>query len=425
MDDQELDDLFRKAVKEPDIQFVPDDWKKMQEKLDGKGKGVATKNSSKYLYGIGVLLFLFAVSWVLIAVDFTGEYKPLDSNNRREVATETNDLPNPSREKTGATVQTSDLPITSNLPQKGIETAKGLSPESNTFSETGSPHPGMGAGKINDFAAYEKQELLENSALGNNNFTQSETIENHVILEKVRKPELSTLSVRENSWLIDSGMKRNTMATKSSIDSQTFPEEIVKTSGRKIKGQSKLAVSVVFSPDASALKINEIQGLGANAGLNLEYFIHANWSLNLGVLYAFKTYQSPSGYQGSYGNVYDLSGNCYILDIPLNVRYYAINGDRDRWYASTGLSSYLMLREKYDLSYESSTGYPKELQLDIKNQNQHYFSIVNLSVGYERHLSDNLGIQVEPYLKIPYSGVGEGDVNLKSAGVLIGLKYRW
>jgi hypothetical protein len=85
-----------------------------------------------------------------------------------------------------------------------------------------------------------------------------------------------------------------------------------------------------------------------------------------------------------------------------------------------------MQRERYTYPYTENY-VPHFFDTDeynpIINENRHFFSVLNLSMGYERSLSDRWSLQVEPYLKAPLSGVGAGKVKLTSAGVFFGLKY--
>jgi hypothetical protein len=84
-----------------------------------------------------------------------------------------------------------------------------------------------------------------------------------------------------------------------------------------------------------------------------------------------------------------------------------------------------MRQEKYTYEYYpygGNQGYSKDWQ--IKNQNQHLFSIYNLSVGYGRQLSRGVLLGVEPFVKVPLAGVGAGKIKLASAGVFFALSYR-
>jgi hypothetical protein len=190
---------------------------------------------------------------------------------------------------------------------------------------------------------------------------------------------------------------------------------------------SRFSLTLVASPDISAFRINEINGLGTNVGFYLEYFLNSNLSVVSGASYGNKIYRTST--TNGYGGYYPSSnrfwdGECQVLDIPVNFRYYAISRPQDRWYLSGGVSSYFMLREQYALTTESR-GQVHTQRIDISNQNRHIFGIINLSIGYERQLHHKWALQIEPYFKLPITGIGEGEINLKSTGVWIGLKHRW
>ena len=59
-----------------------------------------------------------------------------------------------------------------------------------------------------------------------------------------------------------------------------------------------------------------------------------------------------------------------------------------------------------------------------KNADNYWFSVLNLSVGYERVISKRLSIQAEPYLKVPLTGLGAGSMKMGSYGMFFSLKYR-
>ena len=54
----------------------------------------------------------------------------------------------------------------------------------------------------------------------------------------------------------------------------------------------------------------------------------------------------------------------------------------------------------------------------VTNQNKHYFSVVDISAGYEHSINKRFSIIAEPYVKLPLSGIGIGKIKLNSAGVL-------
>jgi hypothetical protein len=84
-----------------------------------------------------------------------------------------------------------------------------------------------------------------------------------------------------------------------------------------------------------------------------------------------------------------------------------------------------MKSEKYNYTYKYySTGPTVYKQWAIKNQNKHFFSGITLSGGYQQNLNKHLTLIIEPYLKLPLTGIGYGKVKLNSGGVIftVGVK---
>jgi hypothetical protein len=77
-----------------------------------------------------------------------------------------------------------------------------------------------------------------------------------------------------------------------------------------------------------------------------------------------------------------------------------------------------MKREDYDYFSKNASGQNSYGNYSIKNKNQHYFSSVRLSAGYEKKLGNSISITTEPYLSLPVNGIGYGKVKLYGAGVL-------
>lgn len=217
---------------------------------------------------------------------------------------------------------------------------------------------------------------------------------------------------------------------KDSFSTKTTNETNPKTTqqnDKKEKGKfgGKFNVSVQVAPDISAIEIYQMSKAGNMLGIGAEYFLLPKFSLSSGIYYSYKLYSGDSGYHINYN--YEPSyviGVCDVLDIPINLRYYPFEGKVQRFFISVGASSYLMLKENYELEYiNKDTGYPYTRDIEIKGANQHFLGIANMSLGYERKLGRQISLQVEPYFKVPFSGVGEWDVSLKSTGIFVGLKF--
>ncbi|MEX2566239.1 MAG: hypothetical protein WD431_09875, partial [Cyclobacteriaceae bacterium] len=94
-----------------------------------------------------------------------------------------------------------------------------------------------------------------------------------------------------------------------------------------------------------------------------------------------------------------------------------------KWFVSSGLSSYFMMKEKYVLHFENYNGNSYSREVEINGNNQHFFGIWNIGLGYVRKVSEKFAVQAEPYYRLPLVGIGEGNLDLKSTGIFFGIKY--
>lgn len=196
-----------------------------------------------------------------------------------------------------------------------------------------------------------------------------------------------------------------------------------KPDAKKDKNEKGFELGLMAGPDASTVKFGPLYKPGYNFGLYIGYRFSNRWSVNTGLIYTKKWYKA-NGKDFHYKTQWPLEkaeGNCSMWEIPVNVRYDVSYNAKRRWFASTGLSTYLMNKENYDLYYSWPTPYP----WNIDSNSTYLFSIWNLSVGMERSLGKHVSIQAEPYLKIPLQGLGTGSMRMDSYGINFTLKYKF
>ncbi|RQO65284.1 hypothetical protein DBR43_31040 [Pedobacter sp. KBW06] len=199
-------------------------------------------------------------------------------------------------------------------------------------------------------------------------------------------------------------------------------------SGAKVPGyaslkHSGLTLSIMAAPDISGTGANVSPKVSTNIGLLLTYPLSKKISLSTGVIYAKKLYNSagPAAINNGYGNQsWEVNADCRVLDIPLNVNYQVFKRKKLAISVNTGLSSYLMLNERYDL--RSGPDHNRST-LEISNENQHIFGITNLSLSLEQKVNSSLSIGIQPFVKLPLRGVGNYDVRLNSTGVSVFLSF--
>ena len=111
-----------------------------------------------------------------------------------------------------------------------------------------------------------------------------------------------------------------------------------------------------------------------------------------------------------------------MWDIPINVYYNFPSRKQFSFYASAGLSSYLMNEENYVFYVESSYG-TYDYPMQVKGENNEWFKTLNVSAGMQYRMNRIFSLQFEPTLKAPLAGVGEGEVSLVSLGAFLNLRY--
>lgn len=183
------------------------------------------------------------------------------------------------------------------------------------------------------------------------------------------------------------------------------------------------AVSLQVGPDFNIAPSMQYGRIGLSAGLLLHYHFNEKWFVSTGAAYSKKLYGATRNdyrlWAGNY-NLTKVVADCRVLDLPLLINYVFENNTKEQISAFVGASSYLMLKEKYD--YYFYTDAPK--QKVMYNQNQHYFSVLDIGFTYTKARGKQLTWGFQPYVKIPLGGIGYGKVKLYSAGISFLVNYR-
>ena len=193
-----------------------------------------------------------------------------------------------------------------------------------------------------------------------------------------------------------------------------------------------LQIGFILAPDFTS--VNSLAGNrpGSTVGLTLDYQFAPHWYIGSGLLldrknYAARAqdYHAPTEFYQN--NVFArhldyVKGTFEMLEIPLNLRYdFSVSGST-LFFASAGVSSYLMTSENSGM-YGDPWGFQAYQPCPVTGQHNYLFSAVNLSLGVETGLSNSLSLLIAPYMKIPTRGVGYGQVQMSSVGINFALKF--
>ncbi|MCG2614444.1 outer membrane beta-barrel protein [Terrimonas sp. NA20] len=221
-----------------------------------------------------------------------------------------------------------------------------------------------------------------------------------------------------------------TIEEKKEEQQATETVEEKKEKSRSGKG-SKWQISFSTGPDLSLVGLNKTGDWKMQYGIGLGYSVSDRIQIRTGFLVSRKLYYAdssdynpPKGFWDYYPNLQKIDANCLVYEIPLNVVYSFPSAKRHQWFLSGGLSSYLMKEETYEYYYKDPSGQDRYRERTINNENDHIFSIVQLSGGYQYKFNNRLSLMAEPYMKLPLGGVGFGKVKLNNTGILFTVGYK-
>ncbi len=389
MSEQEFDEFFKKKAEDYEVPYNPKAWERMRARLDRAG-GVGGILGKRIITGLALLLVAGMLLWW--------------SASRDQAATPAAGLDTPTAGQTNEATTRSEpqdeLPVAeeampgSAMPKGKIRLA---GQPHRPAAVTASPEVGLPAGM-----AVAISPLIP--------FLQGGSWAPFPVSTDISLPDIMPA------------------APVGSLKAIQQPEAIQPTA----RPFYRVGLSLLVSPDLSALQLSQLSQVGAESGIGLEFFIVRKLSINAGIIFSKKLYAATGGYEPSpnyykyYPRPSNIDAACQVLDLPLNLRYYAIQQKKNRAFVSSGLSSYLMLREQYWYDYKyTDLNNPKLYRYHgVRNENRHYFSVANFSLGYERALGKRWALQAEPFIKVPLAGVGEGKVKLMTAGMFFSVHYR-
>ena len=195
--------------------------------------------------------------------------------------------------------------------------------------------------------------------------------------------------------------------------------------------KSKLTIGILGGPDLSTVGgLSNFETPGYKLGVSVEYNLSKDWALSIGAIHSKvqytargNDYSPPQGYW-SYGTIPDETiAQCFIIDIPISLKYNLAYFEHSRIYAGGGISSYIMLNEEYQFKYGGYNGSGQPDRWQERTGTRHWMSNAMVSLGFEQDISKDLSVRVEPFIKIPMREVGWGNVKLYSMGSLFSINY--
>jgi hypothetical protein len=455
MQDEEIDKLITDAANQHHPPYDDKAWGKMEALLDEHLP--QKKDRRKYVFFILLFLLLGGALGTVIL-------QPWKNNSVNTAATEIQQpaaviaATKPANTTTESSTQ---LPVVSSVNGNNSNSA---APENNSVSGTvtaapakqynNSPAGYIAVQKMNaenktgkqHSPAYTKKGKtkirVQNAASGEDVAGNTDNIISSSP-QKITAEDKSTAADQPNSSDIETVsstaipqvdiIKKSADSSKTAVTETEPVKKPAVTAGNKKKSDksfaSNFAITATAGADMSYIELSEAGKTQFLYGAGLTYFIGKHFRAGAG-FYTTKKIYSASPYQykfaggTAYPNLTGIDANCKVYEIPVSLYYNFAAAKKHNWFGGLSISSLLMKTETYDYLYKNPAGQTYNYVKTISNENQHYFSVLTLSGGYQYNLNNRFAFIAEPYLKLPLTGIGLGKIKLNSTGLLFTAVYK-
>lgn len=416
--DKELDDFFQKRLQDPvGPAYREDDWSSLEQML-GKSRNPRVIYWLPYVSSAAAILLLFLGWWAFRPKQAPQSQSQVAVTHQKPSSAETPVVSGqqPAIKDQNSLQLAEQSPVTKN-------NTNASKVNTYTYSKSGKQASTSGKNPVEYNPGRQFVSLIQTKRESNG---KRETGRDFVMLSSA-----GIRPVFENDLINEPLVGSHDLARRqdASMSAGVKPKTKI-TSTQAFRPQ--FALAVLAAPDLNGVGSFQQSKVGTNIGVLFSAGISRKLTITTGVIYSAKPYLTNFE---SYHTLYkfpvtpiNVTADCRMLDIPLNVGYQVYNKHQNRISIGTGLSSYLMLHENYTFNYAASNhsygyGYSSPTSYTVPHSKSYLMGVFNLNATYERTVSSKLAIAVEPYLKLPLANIGYSQVRLQSTGVAVGLKW--
>lgn len=424
-----IERFFRKAASQHDSSHMERDWQKMEKLLDDEANKVAATKFHNMKRGFltgTVVTGIVAIIYFLSTQQHPETRLLTDGSLVQKQAVASAEAPVLEQKENQATAtlfsesnveQNNNAVVSRSNEEVTAKPRIGRQPQQNSF-EIGQQDVLLNANISEEKAVLRNEGAVENQS----NVSSDKTFENERL-------------VHNASSVVEEEKKSEEEKLVKEEEPETLTEEKQQEEKEESKpGFSRWIVSLNVAPDFSTTALNGYTTPGGAFGISIGFNILRRLSITSGIIRTTKKYvgygseyQPPKGYwkYKTNGVVPDeITGNCAILEVPLTVQYDVKQSTRNRIFIAAGISSYRMLSEAYHYEFEQPNPGASN-NWSSSEPSSYLFSIGHLSAGYERMITPRISLGVEPFLKVPFAGIGWTDIRLYTTGAYFNLRYRF
>jgi Outer membrane protein beta-barrel domain len=464
-DDNDLDNLGRNAAEHFELGYVPDAWQPLQQRLDE----VLPQNKKKrrFIFWLfPLLLGAAAIVWwannsndgelnFTKALTYHNTQKQSaikqPSTNRSMNPNKTNDAGKEVNTPVNDNYNNTNPTITATNKNEIVVTTKPLYNQQKITRPNYKNKPSFKKdNQVFTNAALAQQQQINNTIkFKNKQGDINSEEENLADIFKAGKTIITSKKIQaftNNNATPVANDKTDASNSSTTNDSSTINKNAVALTGQDTLQQKKQPLAnkkknaakgwqagIVTGIDVTTVKYYTADKPGINLGVTVNYNFNKRFALQTGLLYTIKNYtvrgsdyHPKAHYWTYYVNLKKAIATCNMWELPVNIRYNLKSTARTKIFAATGLSTYIMKKEKYDYLYKTNTS-PALLtrQRTYDSTSTYWMSIMNLSFGIEKNINSHLSLQAEPFFKLPLKRVGFGNVSLASTGIYFVFKYKF
>ncbi len=450
LDPNDMDALFRDGADKHEFTYNPNSWAMMEEKLDSKDR-------RKYFlwFFLGVI-FIAGITGIYLFMNSTENPIPVAEQSNIEIVKNVNKDEHATIEEVDKNVRSSEL-IESNSTKKTesnhlinyLAQDKSESKEENI--NTVSKVRGSNIGAQNSFQSENTGSLVNNEVVSvfspsvsstSNNSTSIINEEDNITKETTSTVETTAKNEKSRALLIIDKLRNanNNLVLSGLNEELNFDLKASQyTLSITAASTSRYVLTAFGSSDFSTVGFFKDPQTGFTVGGKVGIQLARKFQFDIGFAYSLKKYGSEGidyNIEGGWNTMVGvdpiwMDGKGNVLQIPIEASYYFNGYEKNSFFINAGISTFLFNSEWYGFKYDevellnNPNATPiNEITMDeISRRNFHPAGIARLSIGYQKILSPNMAFELSPYLQIPLTGIGEGKVDLYTAGVQFALKF--
>jgi hypothetical protein len=404
--DNNLDALFQKAAQEYPLKTNNRNWDIVAAKLHTSSTVIQTKKSKKWQYATLLLLLL------------GGSFFIVDSLNKKQ-AISYSEQSSLSQKNKSSNKQRKEYKANKNQPSEALD-------ENNNLTQV------ISISKPYVHSANQAMSF-KNDASINPELLNKESDNSLAQIQLSMQPK--SLVANSNNNFIDLNQPKNSaplITNKNIIQNadKTVNAKNKKSNHINLRPQPKTFYGTFFfSPNFATIKFQHINKPGYSIGIGLGYRINNRISAEVGLqrvhanFYSDAKYVDKSNLKLKRPETLDaLNGNNKLTEVPVALKYNLFKNNY-HFFATAGTTVALIMHaEKYDYNIIKNNGSPKNVNRKFSALTAtKFFSLVNLSVGYETSVSNQFNVKIEPYFQAATQGLGIGNLPVNNFGVNIGI----